>query len=171
MALPTTRNTNYAAGSSAIKATDLNALQDCVIGKKFPSIVRTFFPRPVGSLPTNWSLVVGATDAYLLSAAAPTSFLIEIPTETGDRVTNLNFTAFGDGAVDCTFTVYTLDSAHVATNLCTFNDVNRAAAWGLAQLNPFTAHTMALGESLLCYVSANAANYRLSHGRLTLDRL
>lgn len=31
MALPTTRNTTYTAGSSPIKANDINALQDCMV--------------------------------------------------------------------------------------------------------------------------------------------
>lgn len=40
--LPTSRNTTYNAASS-VRSADLDAIQDCIIGKKFPS---TKFPIP-----------------------------------------------------------------------------------------------------------------------------
>jgi hypothetical protein len=123
--------------------------------------VRTFFPRPVGLPADELVLTLGRRTRTCCRPRARRRG-IEIPTETGDRVTGLNFTAFGDGAVDCTFTVYTLDSAHVATNLCTFNDVNRAAAWGLAQLTRSLRTRWHSASRCSATVSANAANYRLS---------
>lgn len=173
MALPSTRNTNYASGSSPFKAADMNAIQDCIVGNKKPSMTRAFFASgivPSAPAGLNINIGIGGTQNYIVSTAAPT-FLVIVPTEVGDRVTGLRANAFGDGAADCTYTVQVLDLTQAGTNLASATDTNRAAAWGEFNITAFTAHTMAVGELLAVYVAINAANYRIGNWRLTYDRL
>lgn len=174
MGLPTSREANHGA-QSPIAGTTVDKIQDCIIGAKKPSLVRTFGPNGGGVSPlspASWTNSMGTspTQNYFVSGAA-TSFLVHLPCETGDRITGITVRAFGDGAVDCTFTAGYLDSSGVLQPLATFTDTNRAAAWGDAILSPWTNRTLLAGESLACHVNINAINYRIQKWLVSYDRL
>lgn len=166
MTLPTSRNTTYAS-SSPLLANDINVLQDCIVGTKKPSTVRSLFPimtAPAGG----WTL-----GGNIISSQASGSQFFPLFTEVGDRVTEIDVEAIGNGVADVTYTVI-ISTNSAQTVLVTVNDINRAAVWGLVTINAaagLAAHVMALGEQLFLGAQPNAVGYSISGIRQKYDRL
>src|SRR5574343_695720 len=91
MALPLSRNTNYAAASQ-IKSADLNDIQDCLIGDKHGSRVLNIDAAMAMGVSSNWgytSLNLGlAYDPqwYHSVAVADEELIIPVPLGIGDRI-------------------------------------------------------------------------------------
>jgi len=104
-----------------------------------------------------------AATAYL-QATTSGQWMMPLTMMSGERITDVQVNAFGDGAADTTYTVAWISaSGQTVTNLFQQTDSNRAAAWGtflLSSLGTFTAHTMADGESLYLFANAVSGNYR-----------
>lgn len=166
MSLPTTRDYTLIAGVSPVPANLLNTLQDCIIAGKKPATTKCMLPNLW--LPgASWGVVLAG---YILGAAGAAVGIISLPTEVGDRVTQVVAASFGTGALTVTHVIAYQTAALTVVTLSTTTDVNRAAAWGDFSCNP-TAHVMGNGEALYHTISATAANARLTNERLTYDRL
>lgn len=168
MALPTSRNTTYAA-LSQVKSVDLNAIQDAIVEHKRPSVPRSM--SPYGGMVTAGTWTFSAN--HITSGGAGAEFRASLFLEAGDRITAFQFAAFGDGAADATYQVNlaTADMATNTTHVAPTNDDNRAAAWGVVA-PAFTPYTAPAGGAVLTFViSANAAGYSVGTISWTIDRL
>lgn len=172
MALPTSRNTTYGS-ASPVKSADLNALQDCVIGRKKPPWTRVFWPKFLTRGATLVDEVTFGLDTFVgVKSTGSAIALVEIPCEVGDRITGLKYDAIGNGAADCTAEVYYSSGPGVAGSLLsTNNDVNRAAAWGQVVMPSFTPQIVGATGALWLALSINAANYQVSWMYGAFDRL
>lgn len=174
MPLPTSRNTNYSPGATAVKAADLNDLQDAIIGSKRKPFVRSFWPKIIadGLLAAGFTKTSGpGFNPYIKSAANNSQAYIEIPCEEGDRITGLSIEAFGDGAVDCDHTVFYGVGMNAFGNIAIVTDTNRAAAWGNFVITPLTATVIGARGGLFLLSQSNAANYQIGLMHATFDRL
>ncbi len=171
MALPTSRNTTYSPGVTPVKAADLNALQDAIIGGKRASTQKVFFPFGAIQISNFTHTIGGGSDEYWLSTAAAVMY-VPIIMEAGDRITRLQCNVYGDGAADGAITLLKLGTNQVQTTLASIADNNRPAAWTLLEITSVALpYTMLAGESLVLNFSPNAANYRHGNVVLTYDRL
>lgn len=178
MALPTSRNTTYAAGSQ-VKSADLNDIQDCIVGHKRPTFKRTFYPKFVipGTNPFTGALA-GASHLVWSSAGAANA-IFDIPYEDGDRLINLRYWAAGDGAVDLTLgkIFWSSDLTGALSTIANWTDNNRAASFGLVDVAAistgptFTPTTLAADGDLFVQLITNAANYTLGPFTAWFDRL
>lgn len=165
MALPTTRNLT-ATAASQVNANLHNDLQDCIIGKKCPSMVRTTAPIQVGSSGVLWTGWGGRIESIGTQAAS-----LAIPAEVGDRVTALQLGAMGNGVVDVTYDLYVITSSQTLQQIGSLVDTNRAAAWGSAVLSVPVPTVIGANECLLLVAAPSAAGYSIGSIRLTYDRL
>ena len=167
MALPTSRDITLTSASPA-PSNLLNKLQDMVIGNKKPSTTRQSMPFFGSGKTGTWNELSN----YVQSTIAA-GFQMPLLMEAGDRLTAVTIAAYGDGAVDCAFSLFAITPANAVTTLVNAQqDTNRAAAWGDVSLvlSPST-YVMGAGEALILTIGANAANYRVGPIRWTYDRL
>lgn len=99
MALPASRNTTYGA-ASAVKSADLNAIQDCIIGKKFGDTKR-MIPGAVGVANSNTTREVNGYSNEIESSGA-TTITWPITFDVGDRIKSVKVTVLGNGVADIT---------------------------------------------------------------------
>lgn len=168
MALPSSRNTTYGP-TSPVKSADLNALQDCVIGRKKPPWTRSFWP--VFSMnDAGFSTTVFPPVKWTNTVASGST--IAVACDEGDRITALIFKAFGNGVVDATATLHYFDDATWPnpTTIGTIADNNRAAAWGDVVV-PVTPQIIGAGGALELVIAPNAAGYSIGKFKSTFDRL
>jgi hypothetical protein len=169
MALPTSRNTTYTPGSSEVKGNDLNALQDAIIGGKKASRTRSFFPWLLTGTNIAMAGTVGV-DMWWQTSNVGGGY-VWLPCEVGDRITGLKINAYGDGVVDCTHTVHKISTAQALASMGSIADLNRAAAWGVVDVLPFTPTVIAAGEGLILQLAYSGLGYRLGNIQLIYDRL
>lgn len=115
------------------------------------------------------SSVTATRSAVGISASAGADFWMAIPLRVGDRVKSIAFSHFGDGAADITVAeaaVVNMDGT--STSLGSTSVSNPAAAWATTTLNA-TDTTLATGQSLLFYVTTNAAGITLGNVAVTYD--
>jgi hypothetical protein len=91
MALPTSRNTTYVAGSQ-VKSADLDAIQDCIIGNKHGTLELDLLMRPaslytsgIAGLPGN-PPISGTT---ITGTGASSGFVAQFSLPAGKRIVNV----------------------------------------------------------------------------------
>jgi len=165
MSLPSSRNTTYVAADPVLSA-DLNAIQDCIVGSKRGDFTLIVHPSMGWADPANWAM---SASGYMLSAAAGALY-IPIPLITGDRIKEVTFALYGDGAADLTSSyIKKLTSAGVLTDISpSFAQTNPAAAWADVVCG-VTDTTLAAGDSIFAYLTCNAAALRVGALRCLAD--
>lgn len=176
--LPTTREETVTP-ASIVKAATINKLQDCVIGMKKPAFHRATLPNlklgiALGDL--TWTFGAAGADTYLQTAAGA-QWAMDLLMEEGDRITNVQIRARGDGASDVTYTLgYSTGSGTVI--LFQGTDTNRAAAWGTYDFASAPAPTVAMTPQIIApnfslhlFVSAVSGQHRWGNVRWSGDRL
>lgn len=134
MALPTSRNRTYVDGTP-VHPGDLNDVQDCVIGQKFPKHWR-WYSFPVATGP-----VVGGTNISYSSAGGITRGCIRATNVSnrydaplnlglppGTRIDGAKLSvsgAAGGGNIQLSFLIY--NAANVSNEIHIFNDANPGA--------------------------------------------
>lgn len=178
--LPTARTENCIAGAS-VSHNLINEIQDNIIGHKRPTFVRTFYPKftnasgfAAGVNPVNATFPLSYNSA---GAVANAQFDIEF--EDGDRLTNLLYQAAGNGTTDLTFggIFYAATMGVAPTQLTSWTDVNRAAAWGTVDIGAIgtgpvlSPQVLSAGASLTVQLVTNAAGYSIGTFWAVFDRL
>jgi hypothetical protein len=172
--LPTSRNTTYIPGSK-VKAQDLNDLQDCFIGRKFPAHDLSLSPFIFAS-DGSWSIASGVTFAdvgYIQSTGAGRC-AIPIPVTAGDVITAVTFERYGDGAADFTAVeLFKRAAGGVVTDItnAATSVTNPGAAWADTAVAVAPAHYL-VGAAEVRWIrfAANAANLRIGSIRVTRGR-
>ncbi len=167
MLLPLVRNTDYTPGSP-VRSADLDDIQDCIRGKKHGPVTRWSLPKGAFFDPgANWEQSTGLGSPFLFANAAG---YVDIPidSEEGDVITGFSYRAKGDGAADCTTTLFVCsENMGTLTTIGSVTDVNQPGA-GFSEVilaGPFVPHLMAAGEFLMLKAVATAINYRIGrHG-------
>lgn len=120
-----------------------------------------------GSLPMNVSPYAGQDAGtttpgvgYVISTANGIRYMPVLGLKAGDRVTDAQYSIYGDGAVDITFELVHYTGTNVRTVLGTATKNNEAAAWTTYSL-AVTDTTLATNDQLVFEWTYNAANARL----------
>lgn len=96
MALPTSRNTNYAPGSD-IKSVDLNALQDCFVAGRHGLLTKWYPPL---SRVANDSGTITFTNGFVFAGANTSAMnYIAAPLDEATRIRGIRARVKGTGAV------------------------------------------------------------------------
>jgi hypothetical protein len=172
MGLPNSRETLPNGPGSIVPAATILAIEDSIIGHKRPSFVRPFWPKAIHL--GGWTTTTTGTTIPVITSSVSGIAWIEIPCEEGDRITGVTVEAFGNGTADTQFNVQyatSVSGVNSPTLLAAMVDSNRAAAWGVVALTPFTPQVIGAGGSLLLSCQANATGYLVALGHATFDRL
>lgn len=168
MALPTSRNTTYTAGSQ-VKSADLDDIQDCIISAKHGDVIRNVSPFS-GQVQTAGGFVsVGGTAGYMVSTASAI-LSVSLPLTVGERIKTVSYLLFGDGAADVTVKVVSMDATMTGTQIGTLTTTNQAASWSVLTID-VTDTTVAANGSVFIEFSANATGLRVGSISYTCDRL
>jgi hypothetical protein len=164
--LPSSRNTTYVA-SSPVKSADLNAIQDCIVGMKYPT--RTVWFPPL-SRTANDITVTFTNGMYFASANNGSINYVAAPIGEGDRVTRLRANVKGTGGAGNVQVVLTRWKDGVQTTVGTLTIVNPPNAWANydAAIGPFV---VAAGEAYWLNCVFALQNQGISAFGLDSDRL
>lgn len=168
MPLPDSRNRTYTDGDPIIPA-DLNDLQDAVLEGWHAEI-------PLTLSAWGWQFSAGYTrnapEGYITSTGGAAVATMPIPVRNGQRLKEIRFERYGDGAADIAITVYKTDMVNVgsATSIETGAVTNPPAAWATTTLDVDPDVVFAPGEGLTVELVANAANIRLGSLVAVFDR-
>lgn len=105
---------------------------------------------------------------YVVSNAIGIRY-IPIPLKAGDRVTDAQYSIYGDGAVDVTIEIVQYTGANVRTVLGTVTKNNEAAAWTTYSL-AVTDTTLSSNDQLVLEWTYSATNARLGGCSVTFTR-
>jgi hypothetical protein len=89
MTLPASRNTNYSPGATAVRAADLNDIQDAIIGGKHGDL--PFHVPLIIYSASNWSATVQAGLQAYLSSSGSGACYVWIPSVSGKRIKSVTF--------------------------------------------------------------------------------
>lgn len=135
MTLPTSRNTTYAA-SSPILSADLNALQDMIIGRKFPAADFPFGGTAF-QLQTGTAQVGAAADNWTFSAVSQLIANLSRSFGVGTRLNSLKFAYNRGGAGNVTLSLY---KRNIVTNAARVTiattTINAGTGWTTTTLSP-----------------------------------
>lgn len=175
MALPVSRNTTYGTDSPVLP-NDLNALEDCVIGRKKPPWTRPFWPVLVyagtGGVWAPTGAGAPGTPDITVNAITLNEGVVGVPCEEGDRVTGLRVQTFNNFGAGRTVTIklYYGVGNGLWTQLGTATTVSAVAAW-VPLTVPVTPQIIAVDGALMMTLNANGANMKVGLGYATFDRL
>lgn len=105
---------------------------------------------------------------YVVSSANGIRY-IPIPLKAGDRITDAQYSIYGDGAADVTIEVVHYTGSNVRTVLGTVTKTNEAAAWTTYSLG-VTDTTLSANDQVLFEFAYNAANIRIGGCSATYTR-
>lgn len=169
MALPTSRDLTLTDGASSIPAALINNIQDQIIGGKHAAAWISGFPIMHGA-PASW-VIDGGTGGHEIRSTGVGGFSTWVQgIRAGDRVVGARVIARGDSVADCTYEVHHYDAFNTWTVLGTILDSNRSPAFGTVTI-PITPKTLAVGDTLSVYASANAAGIRWRSWSIQVDCL
>jgi hypothetical protein len=180
MALPTSRERTYAAGSQVFSA-DLNKIQDCIIGRKRPVWSVTWNPTMLVQTNFAWGAnpVNAAFPPCLTSNSVGALLTFGIPYEDGDRLIGFKYMSAGNGAADTNGgrIDYAATIGTATSQLASWTDTNRAAVWGVVDVTTiaaapaFTSQVLAATGSLIVTIPANGTGLSLGGFTALFDRL
>lgn len=160
MAWPASRLTTYAA-SSAVKAVDLNAIQDAIMGGQHGD--RTLNLSGMSCL-GGITLIAGP-----MTVDVNGQFYIPIPLRAGDRLKTITIARKGNGVADISAAdIWKTSPGGVDTSLLSFTDINPAAAFADLVLDP-ADYVVEVGYSVTVSCFANAAGIRIGPIRVLYD--
>lgn len=164
MALPTSRNTTYAAGSQ-VKSADLDDIQDQIIALE----AHRHDDRVLVIGPPQAAFAAGASDEYIASGGAAETFKLEIPLLVGDQIKSIDCYVKGGGGTTHTARLWEeTNTAGTRTDkgsVTITNDTN----FQTRTINP-TDYTLATGKRSYVSFEAGAAGLRVYSIQVTYNR-
>jgi hypothetical protein len=170
MALPTSRNTTYAA-SSPVLSVDLNALEDCIIGNKHPTLEMCLD----ASVFKGDSLALGTMNAagYLSSFSAAGIVRAGVPIPVGKRIISVEvFYSINGSAANLTPKLRKqILSTAVQADVVAGSADNTGAA-GVIESQLLTAnHVVLTGNTYFIEVSVTNSLQRIYGAKVLFDSL
>jgi hypothetical protein len=167
--LPESRPRTY-DGSTPLVPGDLNDIFDAIISGKH-GVVEHVMQGIDGVGNTNFAYVDGAGGSVIQSTGAAT-LMWTLPCKVGDRLREVRFSRFGDGAVDILNAhVRRVESPSAGTNLESTGAINNvAAAWNETTIVVDPMATLLTGESFELRILVNATGLLVTKIRTFWDR-
>lgn len=173
MALPTSRNTTYAAGSQ-VKSADLNDVQDKIVDIHVDGVHGDRYKSVGGWIPYNWStatagrnLTTGAFDGN----AGSGSLSLDLGLAEGDRIKSAACYTYGDGVDDHNYSLWIVSqnpgTAPVQLG-ATVTATNAPASWNVRSIA--STHTLQAGESIVALMEGVGSGSFVGPVRVNWDR-
>lgn len=167
MSLPLSRNTTYSAGVSPVKANDLNALQDCIVGGKRGAYTRWFPPR---SREENNQGTITFTNGMVFAGANASAInYVSAPLEEGDQILGLKASVKGTGAAGNVVVTLARWRDGVQTVQQTLTIVDPPNSWAIYSL-AFAGLTVVAGDAFWLGASFALTNQGITSFGLDLAR-
>lgn len=170
MALPSSRNTTYAAGSD-IRSADLNAIQDCIVSRKhgvlsFPidpgaflsSTTATAIVRPIGA---PWSMA---------GLAVPIDLVYWLPIPVGTRLNSVAwyYNRGGAGSIVMRVLKANIPAGVTGTTLST-TTINAGTGFASSSVSP--AYTLEPDYSLCLWARMDSTAQSFGGAIVSLDKI
>lgn len=171
MGLPTSRDRTFIAAASIPSAT-VNALQDCIVGRKYPP-TWTWRP-PLGRAASEINLTWDVVNGFVKANPGPANFdLVPITPNVGDRITTIGARVLGTGAgSNVVVRLYRNNGDGTArTTLATLTIVTPPAAWALYSVALGAAETVADGKGYFIQADIPTTNQSVALVGYQSDRL
>ena len=154
MALPFSRNTTYTTDTPT-RSSDLNMIQDCVIGRKHGVVKETCSPR-LANNGTGWEFGVGNG----ISTTGPGLAIFEIPCMEGDEIHAVEVIANGNGSTDVEYQLRLLSDQLSTVSSTVVNDADRAGgSYGVVTITPASPFTVPARHRVVLHANASASGY------------